>query len=69
MGTGGSVLIGEGVLTRSGGACVMCVMVKVGKGEGAGGYPEIMMKLDDKGGGETSSYIIPSQCFLIFNQV
>ena len=47
----------------------MCVMVKVGKGEGAGGYPEIMMKLDDKGGGETSSYIIPSQCFLIFNQV
>ena len=30
----------------------MCVMVKVGKGEGAGGHPEIMMKLDDKGGGE-----------------
>ena len=45
-------------------------MCDVCNGKGwKGGGPRNHDVLDDKEGGGTSSYIILSQCFLIFNQV
>ena len=44
-------------------------MCDVCNGKGWKGGPRNHDVLDDKEGGGTSSYIILSQCFLIFNQV
>ena len=66
MGTGGSVLIGWGRMNKKWGSmCDVCNGKGWKRGRGVG-YPEITMKLDDKGGERNFQLHNPFAVFLDF---